>query len=537
MARIPRPLLVPLALACALAAPRTAPAACSAGNANQFCIAQGDINPTAEGPELDDHFGETLAWGDFDADGRDDLVIGTPDEDFVGLNAGQVDVYSSLGLHFFHIQRTFRQNGTIGADEGSENDDRMGGTLAVGDYDGDGYDDLAIAAPSEDTVAPFGTGICGHLGLCDDIGLVQIIWGRDGGLFENQATTLDFFQAQFDTHEPLTLPMNMGACLAAGDYDQDGIDDLAIGAPGSDFGENADGALSLMHGETDRNFVHDGYVTRASSSSFDRLGSACAIGRFATPSDINYFKRVVVAGCPGCDPASSGEAGLLLEDQGNTLDEIPQTDFGTAGNGANDGFGSHFAVGDFDDDGFEDLAIGVPNKNDGGVTDSGRVYVAFGASAGLPLGGFRILGLDSFPGVALEEDAHFGAALAAGDLDGDGVDDLAIGAPNLGNDDRGFVFVAFGKRNTSLLDIRAAFVISAPSVGGSAQGSAHFGAALAIGDMGASSAAELAISAPDENAGATDSGRVYVTRIFDPHWVFGDGFESEGLAVWSGHTP
>ena len=84
-------------------------------------------------------------------------------------------------------------------------------------------------------------------------------------------------------------------------------------------------------------------------------------------------------------------------------------------------------------------------------------------------------------------------------------------------------------------------MISAPSIGGAAEQNAHFGAALAIGDLdgptGGDSAAELAIAAPDDNAGATDSGLVYVTRIFDPHWIFGDAFESEGLSIWSIHAP
>jgi hypothetical protein len=520
------------------AAPATA-APCGGGNPNHWCIAQGDVNPTSEGPELSDHFGSALDFGDFDGDGRQDLAIGAPGEDFVGLNAGQVDVYSSNGLQFDLFQRTFRQNGTVGDDGGSETDDQMGATLVSGDFDGDGFDDLAIASPTEDLVVPVGTD-CGEFGRCDDFGIVQIIWGGDNGLFQTDVTVHDFRTVGLTGSEPTLFPLDLGACLAAGDVDFDGIDDLVIGAPGYALGSTSAGVLTLLRGSADRELDDQLTFHRVAEDAFDHLGGACAIGHFATDS-VNFLKRQVVGGCPDCDPAGSGEAGALVEFYSGGADEHPQTDFGTAGNGANDHLGQVLAVGDFDHDGFDDVAAGVPSKNDGGVTDSGRVYVAYGGGGGLLLGGFRILGLDSFPGVALESGARFGAALAAGDLDGDGVDDLAIGAPNLGNDDRGFVFVAFGKKSSTALDIRSAFVISSPSIGGTAQSNAHFGAALAIGDIdgakGGDHAAELAIGAPDENAGATDSGKVYVTRIFDPHWVFGDTFESQGLTIWSSHVP
>ncbi len=100
--------------------------------------------------EPDDRFGEVLAAGDFDDDGCDDLAIGVPREDFdAGLSVGAVHVLygSELGLtgdddDFFH-QGLASINGL------AEAGDRFGAALAVGDFDDDGIDDLAIGSPGE----------------------------------------------------------------------------------------------------------------------------------------------------------------------------------------------------------------------------------------------------------------------------------------------------------------------------------------------------------------------------------------------------
>src|SRR5262249_22043860 len=85
---------------------------------------------------------------------------------------------------------------------------------------------------------------------------------------------------------------------------------------------------------------------------------------------------------------------------------------------------------DFNGDGFDDLAIGVPGEKIGSTEQAGAVIVLYGASSGLTSSGAQIFrqGAAGVPGTPETSD-HFGASVAAGDLDGDGYADLAIGVP------------------------------------------------------------------------------------------------------------
>jgi hypothetical protein len=128
--------------------------------------------PSIEGTaETGDSFGYSLAAGDFNGDGRDDLAIGVPEEDLEPIgNAGAVNVIygSATGLNAKSDQ-LWSQNSSSIKDAG-ESGDLFGFSLASGDFNGDGNDDLAVGVPSED------------VGSIADAGAVNVIYGSNTGL-------------------------------------------------------------------------------------------------------------------------------------------------------------------------------------------------------------------------------------------------------------------------------------------------------------------------------------------------------------------
>jgi hypothetical protein len=512
-------------LAAGAAAGQSGP--CGIGNVRNTCFDQ-DEGAVTGAAGNGDEFGAALAFGDFDGDGRKDLAVGVPGEDAgIALNAGLVQVFygTSAGLATAR-QQAFDQDDVPGDDGGTETGDQFGFALAAGDFDGDGFDDLAIGSPFE---AYFYDVSCGELAFCEAGGLVHVVFGSSTGLVPSSAV---FFGP--DTFSTImTSPAKIGYALAAGRFSGGPKAELLIGAPGVFNGlllPEEYGAVDIYRVDTARHFDYVGGITRIGKERNDRLGEAAAVGHFAGGS-----QSFGVAGCPECDVAGDNDAGAIVV--GDTTDtEILQTDFGSAGSGGDDLFGSALAVGDFDGDGRDDLAIGAPGKDDLSATDSGRVYVAYGSASGLDTSDFQILRWNNFPGQVAQDHDELGAALAAGDYDGDGRDDLFLGSPNKGSDDRGFVYFLHG--SASGLVVGAGFNFSEPFLLGTAEADAHFGAVLAMGDLDGDGTDELAIGVPDkDSSGHGDAGMVYVTRALDPHWLFGDGFEGGSLSLWSAHQP
>jgi len=148
-----------------------------------------------------------------------------------------------------------------------------------------------------------------------------------------------------------------------------------------------------------------------------------------------------------------------------------------------DQFGWALAAGDFDQDGFADLAVGVPGEGVGDIPDAGAVQVLYGSADGLTGAGSQLFTQDS-PGVAssAEDGDGFGLALVAGDFDRDGVADLAVGAPfeDIGSvETTGAVNVLYGSGGGLSGSGSQLFTQDTPGVGSSAENNDRFGLALA----------------------------------------------------------
>ena len=415
--------------------------------------------PPLEGlAEAEDQFGSEFAWGDFNGDGIGDIAFGAG-RDGVGTVAGagllnvihgSVDGLDGADSQLWHQDSA----GVLGV---AQTGDGFATALASGDFNGDGWDDLAVGGPHDLSGA----------------GVVNVLYGSKLGL---TAAGDDLWYQDAPGVEGVSEDGDeFGREVVAGDFNDDGYDDLAIGVPGEAISTTADaGLVNVLYG-----------------------GS----GGLGASGDAVFHQQT-----PGIGDAA---------DKG-------------------DRFGAALAVGDFDGDGYEDLAVGAPGEYVAGKDMAGQVHILFGGSAGLSASGSTLLNQSS-PGIpgGSEWWDRFGIALAAGDVDGDGFSDLAIGAwgEDIGSIKNAGMVTTINGSSTGLKAATArAWTQGGGGLLGTSEAQDRFGTTVRLADLNGDGLDDLMIGTPREDLSVPNAGALFI--IF----ATPSGLSSSGAEVWHQNT-
>jgi hypothetical protein len=380
--------------------------AIAAGSTAWFADASArPARPESSASELDDpwtgdtafqYAGTRLAGGDVNGDGVGDALVGTPDE-----GAGEVYLLYRpwTAATFASADATFT---------GEATDDELGEAVLLADLDGDGGGEVVAGAPGN-----------------DDNGQragATYVW--EGASWSGTVATTD---ADGLWIGPASGRAESGSALASADVDGDGYADLVVGAPKADASGADSGAVYLVLGGS---LPSGSTALSSAAASFSGRQAGDQLGATVAAGDLDGDDAAELLLAAPYAEVSDSDAGLVYLLAGGswagTASITASYSCRTAGTGAGDHLGSALLVADIDGSGSNDWIL-TSTEADGAYSGAGRAYV------GLDRGPSSCVTAAASADAVISgtnTSANLGAALAAGDIDGDGQDDLVVSADN-----------------------------------------------------------------------------------------------------------
>ncbi len=456
--------------------------------------------------------GSVSAAGDVNGDGFDDFIIGDYWNDSGGDAAGAAYVIfgKAEGLGSFDLTNLQPSQGF--KIQGDEAGDYAGRSVsAAGDVNGDGFDDIIIGAS--------------YYGFYASTAHAYVIFGKASGFGTIDLTGLAASSGFVITNQ--IAAFSTFSVAGAGDVNGDGFDDVIIG---SSYDNGTEGAAYVIFGKAS-GFGPIDLATLSATAGFEIIGDAAddqAGHSVAGAGDVNGdgFDDLIIGAPPGFYGLGSGAEAYVIFGKATltTIDltNLTSTDgFRIQGDSEGQWAGAAVAgAGDVNGDGFDDIIVASKYGSMGGHL-GGQVFVIFGKASGFGTVDLANLGTAGFiiQGDAVGDHAGWSIS-AAGDVNGDGFDDLILGAPYGDNaaNNAGEAYVIFGKASgfgtIDLTNLGPAdgFIIEGDAA------NARVGMSVAgAGDIDGDGFADLLVGNPLAFNGVNDAGRVYV--------IFGDGIE------------
>jgi len=489
----------------------------------------------SEGPTVASltNYGQDIdTIGDLDGDGNNEIVVGMP-SDGTGFTAGNVFI------HFLRDDGTARKTTYIkryvkNAPTFATGDDFGTSVAGIGDLDGDGVPDIAVGAVGDDTGA-------------SAAGAVYIIYLNEDGSIKS---TVELNSSTTNGATGLLASDNYGSSVAnIGDLNDDGVNDLAVGAQLDDTNGSSSGSWYIHFMNTDGSVdstvkIHGTTTNGAAIDTGDQYGSS-----IAGLGDLNLDGvEDIAVGAPNRTGGTflGGAIYIHFMNTDGSMDSTALINEDTA-NGpvfdSNDEWGESISlIGDLNNDGVKEIAVGaerggLTTPDCGGVSECGAVNIMFMNTNGTIDSTVEITG-NTANGPTLTASGDYGSGIAdLGDLDGDGVEDIAVGAPleDLPISGSGAVFFHYLNTNATL-DSTARLDGTGTNGPTSLNTNDAYGEeVLGIGDLNDDGIEDIAVG----NIGLTN-GEMYISFLDTDgtpnSTVMIDGTTTNGPGTTSGYT-